>query len=61
MGGNTNFTDLEKFTDLFEVSVKGGINICFSSITNGTTRDVFPSEDIYRVPVPDGLAKIMML
>lgn len=55
MGGNSNFTDLEKFTDLFEVSVKGGINIRFSSITNGTTTDVFPSEDIYRVPVPDGL------
>ena len=55
MGGNSNFTDLEKFTDLFEVSVEGGINIRFSSITNGTTTDVFPSEDIYRVPVPDGL------
>ena len=51
MGGNSNFTDLEKFTDLFEVSVEGGINIRFSSITNGTTTDVFPSEDIYRVPV----------
>lgn len=55
MGGNSNFTDLEKFTDLFEVSVEGGINIRFSSITNGTTTDVFPSEDIYRVPVLDGL------
>lgn len=55
MGGNSNFTNLEKFTDLFEVSVEGGINIRFSSITNGTTTDVFPTEDIYRVPVPDGL------
>lgn len=53
MGGNSNFTDLEKFTDLFEVSVEGGINIRFSSITNGTTTDVFPTEDIYRVPVTD--------
>jgi len=55
MGGNRNFTDLEKITDLFEVSVEGGISIRFSSITNGTTTDVFPSEDIYRVHVPDGL------
>lgn len=55
MGGNSNFTDLEKFTDLFEVSVEGGINIRFSSVVNGSTTEVYPTEDIYRVPVPDGL------
>ena len=55
MGGNSNFTDLEKFTDLFEVSVEGGINIRFSSVVNGSTTEVYPTEDIYRVPVLDGL------
>lgn len=54
MGGSTNFTDLERFTDLFEVSVYGGIGIDFSSIANGSTTKVFPTEDIYKIPVSDG-------
>lgn len=47
MGGNGNFTDLEKFTDLFEVSVEGGINIRFSSVVNGSTTEVYPTEDMF--------------
>ena len=48
MGGSSNFTDLEKFTDLFEVSVEGGINIRFSSVTNGSTTEVYPTEDMFK-------------
>lgn len=48
MGGNSNFTDPEKFTDLFEVSVEGGINIRFSSVVNGSTTEVYPTEDMFK-------------
>ena len=54
IGGNSNFTDLEKFTDLFEVSVFGGVEINFSSKANGTTTEVFPTESIYKIPIQDG-------
>ncbi len=54
MGGSTNFTDLKRFTDLFEISEFGGIGINFSSIANGSTTKVFPTEDIHKIPVPDG-------
>lgn len=47
MGGNSNFTDLEKFTDLFEVSVEGGSGIRFSSVVNGSTTEVYPTEDMF--------------
>lgn len=48
MGGNSNFTDLERFTDLFEISVEGGINIRFSSVVNGSTTEVYPTEDMFK-------------
>lgn len=51
MGGSANFTDLERYTDLFEVSAFGGVEINFSSKTNGTTIEVFPTESIYKIPV----------
>ncbi len=54
MGGNSNFTDLEKFTDLFEVSAFGGVEINFSSKASGTTTEVFPTESIYKIPIQDG-------
>lgn len=43
MGGTTNFTDLERFSDLFVVSSLG---VEFSSISNGSTTKVFPIDDI---------------
>ena len=47
LGGNTNFTDLEKFTDFFEVSVEGGIRINFTSVANGSTTKVFPTDEMF--------------
>ena len=54
MGGGANSTDLERFTDLFEVSMYGEIAINFSSIQDGSSMRVFPTEDIYQISVPDG-------
>lgn len=52
MGGNTNFTDLERFSDLFMVSPT---IIEFCSKTDGSSLKVFPTEDMYHAHVPDGL------
>ena len=53
MGGTTDFTDLESFPDLFEVSIYGYSTesfrhvIYFSSIANGSTTQVYPPEDMF--------------
>lgn len=52
MGGSTNFTDLERFSDLFMVSPT---IIEFCSKTDGSSLKVFPTEDMYHAHVPDGL------
>ncbi len=54
-GSNRNFTDLERFSDLFELSVGGGSSIRFGSITTGSTFDVFPIKDdiVVNRPTPD--------
>lgn len=54
MGGSSNFTDLKRFTDLFEVSEFGGVGINFLSVANATVTEVFPTESLYEIPVPDG-------
>ena len=54
MGGGANFTDPERFTDLFGISMFGTTTIDFSSIKNNSTTDVFPTEDLYQISVPDG-------
>lgn len=54
MGGNTNFTDLERFSDLFMVSIASEPRIEFWSKADGGSLKVFPTEDMYRVSVPDG-------
>lgn len=46
MGGSASSMDLEGFTDLFEVSMYGGIAINFLPIQNGPSMRVFPTEDI---------------
>ncbi len=51
MGGNTSFTDLERFTDLFEVSIYDGVGINFLSIANGSTTKVFPTEELDKTPI----------
>lgn len=53
MGGNTNFTDLERFSDLFMVSIAGEPRIEFCPMQDSGSLEVFPTEDIYRVPVTD--------
>lgn len=47
MGGSTNFTNLERFTDLFTVSEFGGVGINFSSVASGSTTEVFPTEEMF--------------
>ena len=45
-GGNTNFTDLDRFSDLFVVSAWGEPVIEFSSKTNGSTTQVYPTVEM---------------
>ena len=51
MGGSTNFTDLERFSDLFRASPA---IIEFLSKTDGGSLKVFPTDDMYHAHVPDG-------
>lgn len=46
MGGTSDFTDLERFSDLFIVSAWGEPLIEFSSISNGSKTQVFPTVEI---------------
>lgn len=56
MGGTTNFTDLERFSDLFVVSSFGEPVMEFSSISNGSTIKVFPTDEMFNhaIATPDG-------
>jgi hypothetical protein len=45
-GGNTNFTDLDRFSDLFVVSAWGEPVIEFSSKINGSTTHVYPTVEM---------------
>ena len=55
MGGVANFTDLERFMDLFEISVEGSINIRFGSVANGSITEVYPAKDLllYAFDMPE--------
>ena len=54
MGDCTNLTDPEKFSDLFEISVEGGINIRFRSVANSSTTEVYPTvmRAMIKMPMP---------
>lgn len=54
MGGNTNFTDLERFSDLFMVSIAGEPRIEFGPMQGSGSLEVFPTESIYKIPIQDG-------
>ncbi len=46
LGGATSFTDLDRFTDLFRVSLAGEAIIEFSSAVNGVSVEVFPTDEM---------------
>lgn len=56
MGGGTN--SMVPSTDLFDVSVYGGVEIEFSSIANGSSTKVFPTDKMfyYALDIPDDSA-----
>ena len=45
MGGAASFTDLDRFADLFMVSLAGEAMIEFSSVANGSSVRVFPTDE----------------
>lgn len=57
MGGNTNFTDLERFSDLFMVSIAGEPRIEFGPMQGSGSLEVFPTEEMadYDYGVADGI------